>query len=94
MSPEPVLPSYKSWEANSIPRMFPRSQEDFRTLHPKSGHAQREAKVRGKTQKEESDVPRSFENPRAKAVIKISSLKQSARKRTGCDLCKQKNKNN
>ena len=38
----------------------------FRSLHPKPGHGQREAKVRGKTQKEESDVPRSFENPRQK----------------------------
>lgn len=72
MAQKPAFLSYKHREPNAEweERFFLTRQhlpikqhhEDFWALHPKPGHTQREAKVRGKTQREESDVPRSFES--------------------------------
>lgn len=81
MAPKPGLLPYKHWGPNAEweesilgARRLQGSLPQTRT----HTHTHREAKITGKTHKEESDVPRSFENLRAQTIIKISSLKQSA----------------
>lgn len=80
---KPAFLAYKHQESNAEwgERLFLTRQhlpikqhhEGFWDLHPKPGHTQREAKVRGKTQREESDVPGSSESLGTKENV-IKSL--------------------